>query len=351
MKALVYEGPKKVRLKDIPKPNIGEDEVLVKVKYAGICATDIRIYKGEKEVPYPRVLGHEFAGIIEEVGRNVSPEYKPGERVTVYPMISCGECYACKAGRKNICVNRKTIGYEYDGGFAEYVRVPAKAIQMGNLIKLPENVSYKEGAISEPLAAAYNGIIRANIKEGDTVVIIGAGPIGLTHVQLALTKKPKLVIVSEPEEKRRHFAKLLGADIVMDPSKDSLEELVKRVTGNEGADVVLLDVSLPKLIEETIDILKKGGTYVIFAGGPEGNFITIDPNKIHYKEINLTGASASTPTYHREVIRLLANGDIKANPLISDIFLLEEWEIPFRLKSDFQSLKPLFKIDTDGDEE
>jgi len=343
MKSLVYKGPGKIKLKEILIPNIQEDEVLIKIKYAAVCATDLRIFKGKKSISYPRVLGHEFAGVIEKVEKHLL-NWSVGDRVTVYPLISCGECYACKAGQKNICINRKTIGYDYDGGFAEYVRIPAKAIQMGNLIKLPKNVNFKEAAVSEPLAAAYNGIVKSNLKEGEVILIIGAGPIGLFHIELARLRKPSLIIVSEPMEEKRKLAKLLGADVVVDPLKDSLKDCIEINTNGFGVDKILLDVSSPKIIEDTLDILKKGGTYVVFAGSPEGSTITIDPNIIHYKELKFTGASGSTPEYHQEVLRLISSKEIDVTPFVKDTFLLEEWETAFDQKDKFQSLKPLFEI-------
>jgi len=343
MKGLVYEGIEKIKLKEIPIPNIQEDEILIKVKYAAVCATDLRIFKGKKKISYPKVLGHEFAGIIEKVGKDLL-SWSVGDGVTAYPLISCGECYACKIGRKNICINRKTIGYDYDGGFAEYVRIPAKAIQMGNLIKIPNNVNFREAAISEPLAAAYNGIVRSGLRENEAILIIGAGPIGLFHIQLARLRKPSLIIISEPIEEKRKLAKLLGADVVIDPLRNSLKDCIEKNTDGLGVDKILLDVSSPEIIENTINFLKKGGTYVIFAGSPEGSTITIDPNIIHYKEIIFTGVSGSTPEYHQEVLRLISSKEIDISPFTKDIFSLEEWDKAFDQKDKFQSLKPLFKI-------
>ncbi len=344
MEALVYEGIKKISYKVVEKPTISQNEVLIKVKYAAVCATDLRIFKGEKIVPFPRILGHEFSGIIVEIGYNVK-EWKIGDRITVYPTIACGTCYSCKENRKNICVNRETIGYEYDGGFSQFVRIPLKAIQAGNLIKLPEKVSLIEAAISEPLAAAYNGLLRANIKEKEKVLIIGGGPIGLFHIQLVKIKKPALIIVSEPIEEKRKLAKKLGADIVVNPLEGNLSELIMANTSNEGVDKVFLDVSLPKVIENTLDAVKKGGSYIIFAGSSKGSKISIDPNIIHYKEINLTGASSSTPENHKIVLNLIADKKINLSPFINNVFKLNEWEKAFSEKENYKIFKPIIKMD------
>jgi L-iditol 2-dehydrogenase len=346
LKALVFHGIKDIRIEEVAKPKISNDEILVRVSYAGICGTDARIYNGTKKIPAPRIPGHEFAGTIVEVGQNVKG-YCEGERVTVYPMLHCGECYVCKEGRTNICVNRKTIGYEIDGGFAEYVKIPAEAIRKGNVIKIPKEVGDIEAAASEPLAAAYNGILRCQLKGNETVVIIGGGPIGLFHVQLAKIFGAGLIILSEPMENKRKLARELGADLCINPVEEDLEEILRDTTGGEGADCLLMDVGRPEVIEKSLTYIKKGGRYILFAGCPHGTSITIDPNWIHYREIEFTGASSSSPKNHRIVLDLIATGKINMELLITDIFSLSDWKKGFENKSNYEGLKAL--IDFRGD--
>ena len=181
MKAAVFLSPSHIELQEVKRPKIGPGEVLIKVKAAGICGTDARILKGSKKIPAPRIIGHEFAGEIQEVGEE-NEEWKPGDRVTVEPIIACGKCYCCLRGRFNICLTRPTIGYEYDGAFAEFVRIPSEAVDRGNLIRLPDDVSFEDAAFAEPLSACIQGNERARIRKGDRVWIMGDGPIGLTHV-------------------------------------------------------------------------------------------------------------------------------------------------------------------------
>ena len=180
MKALVFQGPKQFEVKEVPIPQCGADEMLVRVRFAGVCGTDNRIYQGTKVIAAPRITGHEFSGTIERLGSHVKG-YQLGQRVSVYPMLYCGHCYCCREGRTNICVNRTTIGYEIDGGFAQYVKIPKRAIECGNVVPIPDNVSDEIAAISEPIAAAYHGMQQAGLRDGETFVIIGAGPIGLFH--------------------------------------------------------------------------------------------------------------------------------------------------------------------------
>ncbi len=340
MRALVFHGPKDFSVETLPVPRITEDEMLVKVRYAGICGTDNRIYQGTKKIAAPRITGHEFVGDIVELGKNVDG-FAPEDRITVYPMIPCGTCYACRSGRKNICVNRTTIGYEIDGGFAQYVKIPSAAIKAGNVLKVPENVPDRVAAASEPVAAAYHGIKRCGIRRGQTVLIVGAGPIGLFHTQLARLQSPSKIIVSEPREEKRELALEMGATDVIDSAKENVLERVGELTGGAGVDVLIFDVGLPKVMESSLDYVKKGGTFLIFAGCPAGSRITIDPNIIHYKEINFTGSSASTPEIHAEVLSLLSSGKLRIDGLISGILPLDRWREGFEMKNQYVGVKVL----------
>jgi L-iditol 2-dehydrogenase len=344
MKALVFKGPKKFSVEEIDIPEIREGEVLIKVKYAGVCGTDVRIYNGTKKISAPRITGHEFSGEVAGVGEGVTL-YKIGDRVTVYPMIACNKCYACQSGRTNICVNRITLGYELDGGFAEFVKVPKEAVERGNIVQLPPNVSYEEGAVSEPMTAAYHGIERSGLKGNDTVAIVGAGPIGLCHVQLAKLKQPKKLIVIEPDEGKRKLALEFGASHTVNPLEESVHDRLMDLTDGEGVDVVILDVGLPKVIENSLSFVKKGGMFLLFAGCPIGSSITIDPNIIHYKEIMFTGSSSSSPQNQQKVLQLLNENKINLKKLITGIFALEDWENAFDMKANYQGLKSVFKIE------
>lgn len=342
MRALVYEKPFSLKLKESPVPEINDYEILVKVAYAGVCGTDIRIYNGSKLIPENRIIGHEFSGEIIQLGKAVVG-YKIGDLVTAHPMISCNNCYACREGKRNLCVHRQTIGYELNGSFAEYVKIPALAVENGNLIKIPDSVELKHAAMAEPMSAALNGFNRTQIKSGQWLGIIGAGPIGMIHVQLAAIHGVKIVVL-EPMEEKRKLAIKLGADEAIDPQRVNSQETIRFLTDGRGLDAVLLDVGIPSVLEETYRFVKKGGRYVIFAGCPENSKVTIDPNFIHYGEIELTGSSSATPKDLSEVLELMAQGKIKAEPLITAVLPLEEWQKAFEQKQNYLGLKTLLKI-------
>ncbi|GFN22667.1 alcohol dehydrogenase catalytic domain-containing protein [Thermanaeromonas sp. C210] len=340
MKALYFLSPGQLELREVEKPEAGPGELIVKVAYAGVCGTDVRIYRGTKAIPAPRIIGHEFSGTIAEVGPGVEG-WEVGSRVTVYPVIPCGTCYACRSGRPNICLNRTTIGYELDGAFAEYVKVPREAVGQGHVIPLPPEVSLEEAAAAEPVAAAFHGIRRSRLSPGQDVCIMGAGPIGLYHLQLAFWRGARQVIVSEPQEERRNLALRFGATVAVAP--EEVKAAVGEVTGGAGVDVVFIDVGIPAIIREAVSLAKKGGTCVLFAGCPAGSTAEIDPNEIHYREVDLIGSSASTPGNLATVLRLAARNFIDIKSTIGHILDLEDWARAFQMKQDYAGLKTLLK--------
>jgi L-iditol 2-dehydrogenase len=343
LKALVFSGPKSIEIKELPIPSITRGEILLKVKFAGICGTDIRIYNGTKAIKAPRIIGHEFSGEIVELGEGVG-DYSVGDRVTVYPMLSCGVCYACKEGRTNICVDRLTIGYEIDGGFSQYIKIPASVVNGGNVIKLPDNVSFQEAAASEPVAAALNGINRAKLKPDQYLAVVGCGPIGLSHVQLGKHLNANVIAI-EPQREKRELAMKMGAKYVLDPQTENLNEKISVITDKKGVDSLLLDVGIPSVIEQSLQLVKKGGSFILFAGCPHGSTITIDPNWIHYREIDFTGASASTPENHEQILDMVCKGHISIKSLITDELPFTQWRAGFDQKQNYVGLKTILNIE------
>lgn len=340
MKALVFQAPKHFEVQQVPIPTCGDDELLVKVRFAGVCGTDNRIYQGSKVIAAPRITGHEFSGTIETIGQNVTG-YALGQRVSVYPMIHCGHCYCCREGRTNICANRTTIGYEIDGGFAQYVKIPKEAIECGNVVTIPDNISDEIAAISEPITAAYQGMKQAKLRDGDIFVIVGAGPIGLFHTQLSKSVNLAKRIVIEPIAEKRQMALEMGADLVIDPTAQDAKAIIMEQTEGRGADSVIVDVGVPSVLEQSLDYLKKGGRLVIFAGMPVGSKVSLDPNIIHYKELVVTGSSSSSAVNQAEVFRLLSSGKVDTAGMISGCFALEDWQTAFDMKANYTGVKTI----------
>ncbi|MBO6258159.1 MAG: alcohol dehydrogenase catalytic domain-containing protein [Succinivibrio sp.] len=330
MKAVVLHGPdnypNNYEVMDIEKPVCGSDDMLLKMKAAALCGTDKRIFTGAKTkgVRKDSVIGHEICGIIEEVGSNVIG-FKKGDRVAIANVIPCGHCSACLNGRENACLHRQAIGYEFNGGFEEYVLIPAVCIRSGNVVKLPDNVSYAAGALIEPLACCIRGLRNTGTGFNDTVLIIGAGPIGLMHLQLSLISGAKSVIVSELDKEKRELAKKLGAKIVVDPANEDLNKIVMDETAGEGVDRIVMAIGVNALVDSTFKLARKGGTVCLFAGFPKGKMSEFDPSVIHYNELNITGSTAYKRIDYLQAADMVSTGKIDLDAIVSHKFKIEDF--------------------------
>ena len=312
-------------------PAIGADELLLRVKAATICGTDIRIVSGAKTrgVRVPSILGHEIAGEIVASGANVG-DWRAGTDVTVAPVIACGSCIYCREEMGNLCANRAAIGYEFDGGFAEYLRVPAAALAAGNLFALPAGLACEVAALSEPLSCCINGQENmGGVEPGDTILIVGAGPIGIMHLQLAKAVTGTRVIVSEPMAQRRQLAFDSGADVVHDPDESDLYDCVMDESAGIGVDKVILAVGLVEIVNDLVQLVRKNGAINLFAGFPAGSRVALDVNEIHYRQIHISGASASTTAQFKRALDVIASGSINADALITARFPLHRFQSAF----------------------
>ncbi|WP_314001997.1 zinc-dependent dehydrogenase [uncultured Paenibacillus sp.] len=324
MKAAIFSGPEQISLEEVATPEINEHEVLVRIRVSAVCGTDVRIYEGKKTKGIrPRsILGHELAGTVDRVGAQVTG-FNEGDRVGIMPVIPCRKCHYCMNGRENACANRQAIGYEFDGGFAEYIRIPQVALEAGNLVKLPDHVMFEQAVVAEPLACCINGNRKAGIRINDTVVIIGGGPIGLMHVQLAKLAGAGKVIVSELIEHRAERAYRAGADLVVNPAEQSLHDIVMRETDRLGADAVIMAIGISSLVNESVMLLRKGGTLNLFAGFTNGVMSQIDPNFIHYQEVVVNGTTALTRSDYHKALSLIAAGHIDTELLTTTGYTLD----------------------------
>jgi L-iditol 2-dehydrogenase len=333
MRAAVFLGPNSMELRDIPRPEPAAGEIVVKVAACAVCGTDLRIAAGGKTrgVYPPRVLGHEIAGRIVAMGSRAGEytDLKVGQRVTMPPGIPCGACRFCSTGYENLCKRRTALGYRYDGGFAEYMVLPEIALQRGLLFPIPDHLPDAEAAIAEPLACVVNGQRKSQVKLGDVVLIIGAGPIGLMHLQLSRLAWARKVLVSEPNQARRLLAAQLGATRAVDPAAEDLAQIVKGETDGDGADVVIAAIGVPRLVNDLLAVTRPGGRVNLFAGYSDTGETTIEANLIHYGELVLTGTSACTREDFRTALNLLTSGQLKAGPLVSHHFPLEQIEQAF----------------------
>ena len=318
MKAMRLYGPNDWRLEEVEVPELEPHELLVKVKAIGVCPSDIKAIRQGRKWALEKLggPGHEFAGEVVKVGSAVT-SFKSGDRVTADLEIRCGNCKYCLSGRDNLCVNAH---FKYCA-YAEYVITPER-----QTFKIPERVSYEEAALTEPLSCVYNGNRLANIHPGDWVVILGAGPIGLMHLQLAKNLSNAYVIVSEPNDKRAKVAHDLGADIVVNPFEENLLEIVKDATNGMLADSVIVSVGIPDVMSQALELVGKTGTVMYMAGvyyKADPN-IPLNLNKIHYNEINVTGSYSKTLLQFKKTLSLMDLKVVDLRRIISHRFSLEK---------------------------
>jgi len=312
---------------------------LVKIEAAAVCASDIRIYKGDKAAKPGTILGHELAGTVVEVG-SAGSAVQVGDRVTMYPVVACGRCFYCQQGYRNMCIARRTVGYEYDGGFAEYMLATREVLEQGNLVRVPDSVLAEEAALAEPLACCINGLQVLRLEPGESLLVVGAGPMGLMLTMLAKVSGAGRVIVSEPNEQRLEIAGRMGADVKANPAKEDLASKVKEVTGGLGADAAVVTVGAPDVAWETLRALRRMGRINLFAGFPRGSEAKVDLNLIHYGMTSVTASQSATLTQFRRALTLMATGKIDLNPLITHRFPLSQGLKAFEKKIALEGLKP-----------
>lgn len=340
MRAIVYLGDGQFEIRDVPTPSPGPGEVLVRVEANTICGTDLRIVSGAKRsgVFPPVILGHEAAGTVVEVGEGFD-RLAVGDRVGVTPSVPCSWCWACLRGHFHLCLNVKVLGHAVDGGLAEYFLAPAQGVSSGMLVKAPQELDAAEIALAEPLSCVLHGQRILSTTIGDVVVVLGGGPIGQLHAQLARVNGARTVIMSEPVESRRNLGLSLGVDVAIDPAVDDLRAAVDEATDGMGADVVVVCVGVPELVSTAVSIARQRARISLFAGFPPGSTSPVDANAIHYREIVLTGSSNSTAVDYGAALDLIASRRVDVRPLISHRFSLDSFAEGVRTAGDPEAMK------------
>jgi len=340
MKAAVLEDLEKMVVKEVTTPQIGQGEILVRVRSCAVCGSDIRIYhRGNPRVKPPQIIGHEIAGEIVEVRSGVK-KFKVGDRVALGADVPCGTCRFCRNGLGNNCPINYAIGYQFQGGFAEYIPLNELTVKYGPLHKIPGDLSFDEASLAEPLACCINGYELANLKLGDTVVVIGAGPVGLMLVELAKIMGADKVILSQRSRERLKLAQRFSADVLISSSEENFVERVMEETGGEGADVVMVACANPSAQEEALKVVGHRGRVNFFGGLPPGSSkISIDSNLIHYKECFVLGSHGSVPRQHKLALNLLAEGRIKGKDFITHHFALDDIKEAFEVAEGHRGLK------------
>lgn len=332
MLAAVYHGPQDLRIEQVPIPEIGGGEILLKVEAASICGTDLRILHGaHRKFPAGtvRIPGHEVVGTIARIGQDLVG-YHVVQRVFIAPNWGCGHCQQCIRGRNNLCADYGAIGITQDGAFAEYLRVPAAAVLQGNVMPVAEDFNPAQAALIEPFACVLHGQDALRIQPGETVLVMGAGPIGLMHIKLARLRGAGRLLVSEPLADRRSLALAMGADRAVDPLTQDLVQWVMQNTQGLGVDVVVVAAPSHAAQEAALHLAAIGGRINFFGGLPKDRpLIQFDANIVHYRELTVTGTTACSTADCRRAAEIVNSGRIDLGDLVSLHFPLRQAQEAF----------------------
>ncbi len=342
MKAVLFYGPENIKYEDVRLRPLNKGEVLVRIKSALTCGTDVKTYRRGHPVlikSIPSGFGHEFAGIVEKVGDNVD-NVKVGDRVVAANSAPCGECFYCRHEEYNLCENLDLL----NGAYAEYIIVPERIVQK-NMLILPEDLSFDKAAFCEPLANVVHGVERTEIKAGQTVGIIGIGPIGLMFARLAKLKGANVIVAGRNPLKLKMAEEFAYADEIIDLKKyPNPEKIFKEFTEEKkGLDVAVECVGLPEIWERIFSCVRPGGTVHFFGGCKSGSKVSFDTTKMHYGDIKLMSVFHHTPKYFRQALEYIKSGDVEVEKLITDTLALKDVEFAMKQHIAGKAIKYLIK--------
>ena len=342
MYSIQYYGPQDIRYENVSTKPPQEGEVVVKIMAALTCGTDVKTYRRGHPVlikKIPSGFGHEFSGVVEQVGVGVE-NVKVGDRVVAANSAPCGDCFYCKKGEYNLCENLNLL----NGAYAQYITVPARIVEK-NMLKLPDDLSFEKAAFCEPLANVVHGAYRTGIKTGDSVGIIGIGPIGLMFARVAKLMGARVIVAGRNPIKLNAAEEFAHADEIIDLKKYQNPVEIFRSFSDEGKglDIAIECVGLPEIWEQIFDCVRPGGTVHFFGGCKSGSKVCFDTTKMHYGDIKLISVFHHTPQYFRKALEFIASNEIEVEKLITDTLTLDRVEYAMKQHIEGNAIKFLIK--------
>jgi len=326
VKGAVFYAPGDVRLEDVPEPTAGPGEVKLRIRACSTCGTDVKIFKnGHQNMDPPQIMGHEIAGEIVEIGDGVE-RWQIGDRVQVIAAVPCGKCDECLRGRMTVCPNQTSMGYQYPGGFAEYMVVPKNVLDVDGLNRIPDNLSFAEASVAEPFACVINGQELARVGEGDDVIVVGSGPIGCLHVRLARSRGARRVFLADLNRDRLdQAAEMVKPDATICSGEVDIVEAVMELTEGRGVDVAITAAAAGVTQEQALQYTARQGRISFFGGLPKDNpIIACDSNLVHYRELTIVGANGSSPAHNKQALELINSGAVPVDDLITHRLPLDQ---------------------------
>jgi L-iditol 2-dehydrogenase len=341
MLAAYVTGSTKIEVRETPTPTLPEDGILLSVKACGVCGSDLRRWR---EGPYPGsenlIAGHEISGVVTAVGSEVS-DYSIGEHLAIAPDVHCGKCYYCSHGLYNLCDNLRLIGITpgYNGGFAEMLVLTGEILRNGIVHRPSPALTHPQAALAEPLSSVLASHETAETTLGDTVVVMGAGPIGCLHIAVARARGAR-VILSEPNAVRRQIAERFDPELIIDPMSQDVVGAVRQMTGGRGADIAICANPVAATHTQAVEIVRKRGKVILFGGLPKASpMTTLDGNRLHYNEIRVIGTFSYHPSFHALALETIERGLINSDYIITHSFPLNEIDRAFQVAASGEALK------------
>lgn len=340
MRAIVYHAPGDMRLEELARPECGPGELLVEVDACAVCGTDLKTFRhGNPRIAPPQTIGHEFTGRIREIGAGSGGDFAPGDRIVMATSISCGHCPYCDRGWPNLCQNLAPMGFSYPGGMAEWVVIPALAVERGHVIKTPD-MPAAHAALSEPVSCAVNCLEQCALQGGETVLVMGAGPLGLMNACVARSLGAGQVILSDVRAARLARASGFGFRLLVNSAEEDLAAFVRAHSDGLGADVAIVAAPAAAPQEQAVHLVRKRGTVVLFASLPAGSsMLHVDSRPIHYQELRVVGTSDSAPRHVERAVELLASGQVPAEQLATHLLPFDQLARAFELMESGESLR------------
>ncbi|MDR1613403.1 MAG: alcohol dehydrogenase catalytic domain-containing protein [Planctomycetota bacterium] len=345
MKAAVFIEPGRIEVRDVPLAPCGPDDIIVKIHACGICGSDVRNFRAglrrNAQGITSQIMGHEFTGVVSETGANVT-RYRIGDPVAAAPDVSCGRCWYCRRGLANLCDYHRMLGVDWPGGFAEYAQLPAEVLERGMIHHVPDGLSLDDAAMSEPAASVIAAQENAGVGLGDTILILGDGPIGCLHLEVARARGASRVFMSGAL--RLRAAEAFGPDLLMDGRREDVVRKVREATGGLGVDFAVCANPVAATQEQGVQAVRKRGTVILFGGLPKDKpRTTLDSNRIHYGEIRVVGAFSYPAPIHLKALAAIRDGVITPSKYITLILPLDETVRGFAAAVAGEALKVLIK--------
>ncbi len=344
MRAVVVRAPMQFDVEDVYVPECPPGGLLLKVIACGLCGSDLRTLRsGHRKVTLPWIIGHEICGDVVQVGSEYQGTWRIGERLAVGPNAYCGVCDFCLDGRYELCEDYHEIAQKWPGGFAEYIAVPEECVRLGTIHRPPAGLDPALAGISEPVSSCVNAQDRGNVGLGDTVVIIGSGPVGCTHISLARARGADRILIADVVDDRLKLAEAFEPDATINAAKVDVVQEVRRLTAGKGADVVITATPAPVASVQAVEMARKAGRILIFGGLPKDNSKPgVDMNIVHYNALQIIGTTAFAPRHQRVALQFLASGRVPGDKLITHRFPLSEFKTGATMALDGKVLKAVF---------